>query len=121
MSRSLPRAVAALSLAFLAACASAPTAQERAAATEQSVLAPLKAKYPDIVTSFDISGKRLDLSIDANGYIRTGDDAIAAFKGEAGAAWRKAWMKAHPGKHATLTLRFVDYVNRTWFHETLKA
>lgn len=108
-----------MALSMLAACATAPTPQERAEATEQSVLAPLKAKYPAIVTAFDISGKRLDLSIDANGYIQTGDDTIVQFKSDAAAAWRKAWTKAHPREHATLTLRFMDYMNRTWFKKTL--
>ncbi len=105
----------------LASCSSAPTPKEQIATTELAKLAPLKAKYPAIVTDFDITGTRLDLSIDANGYIETGDDDVARFKVEAAKAWRSAWEAAHPHKHAMLTLRFIDFINRVWFSERLHA
>ena len=108
-------------LAVLAACAPHPTAQEQIAAKETTVLAPLKAKYPDIVVAFDPKGTRLDISIDANGYISTGDDDIDRFKGAISRDWRAAWSAAHPHEHALLTVRLTDFMGRTWVTEHVKA
>lgn len=115
------RLIAALLLLAVASCAVQPTPAERVEATEQASLAPLKAKYPDIVTAFDITGNRLDLAIDANGYIQTGDDKIDRFKADAANAWRTAWMKAHPHRHAMLTVRLMDFMNRDWATEHVRA
>jgi hypothetical protein len=115
------RAAAALVLFLPVACSTAPTPQQRVESTEQSELAPLKKKYPDIVTAFDTFGNRLDLSIDANAYIRTGDDVLDRFRSDASAAWKRAWTKAHPRRHAVLTVRFVDFMRRTWVQENVKA
>lgn len=113
--------LALLLLAGVASCAQQPTPAERIESTEQASLAPLKAKYPDIVTAFDITGNRLDLAIDANGYIQTGDDEVDRFKSDAASAWRTAWMKAHPHQHAMLTLRLMDFMNRVWATEHVRA
>jgi hypothetical protein len=121
MARGWSPALAALTLLLAASCAAQPTPQERVESTEQAALAPLKAKYPDIVTAFDISGNRLDLAIDANAYIQTGDDQIAAFKTDAKNAWRNAWIKAHPQQHAALTVRLMDFMNRVWGTEHTRA
>jgi outer membrane usher protein FimD/PapC len=115
------RAIAALVLAVTASCATAQSPQERIESTEQAALAPLKAKYPDLVTAFDLAGNRLDLSIDANAYIQTDDNVVERFKHDAAGAWRSAWMKAHPGQHATLTLRLVDFMSRSWATERIRA
>ena len=115
----LRRVITALALAFATSCASAPTPAQQIVNTEQAALAPLKAKYPNIVTAFNISGKRLDISIDANGYIQTGDDKIDQFKKDAKHAWLAAWTKAHPHEHAKLTVRFMDFMSRVW--ATLKV
>ncbi len=108
-------------LVALAACAPQPSAQEQLTAQETAALAPLKAKYPDIVVAFAPVGTRLDISIDANGYISTGDDAVAAFKTRASHDWRNAWIAAHPHQHALLTVRMVDFIGRTWLTEKVQA
>ncbi|MGA8840955.1 MAG: hypothetical protein WBG27_08210 [Candidatus Aquilonibacter sp.] len=115
------RAGLGVTLALGAACAPHPTAQEQIDATETTALAPLKAKYPDIVVAFAPNGTRLDISIDANGYISTGDDDVARFKDAISRDWRSAWSTAHPHQHALLTVRLVDFVGRTWVTEHTKA
>ncbi len=108
-------------VALNTACAPHPTAQEQINATETAALAPLKAKYPDIVVAFDPKGTLLDISIDANGYISTGDDDVARFKANVSHDWLAAWSSAHPHQHALLTVRLVDFVGRTWVTEHIKA
>jgi hypothetical protein len=110
-----------LMLALVTACAPHPSAQEQIGANEAAALAPLRAKYPSIVVAFDLKGTRLDVSIDANGYISTGDDVVNAFKARALRDWRAAWSAAHPHQHALLTVRLVDFVGRTWVTEHTKA
>lgn len=105
----------------VASCSPAPTAQQRAHAIERAALAPLQKNYAKIVTAFDISGTRLDLAINANAYIATGDDTLSRFRAQALRDWRDGWRKAHPGKHAVLTLRLMDYINRVWATEHTKA
>jgi hypothetical protein len=114
MARGWLRGSAALMLVLAASCAGSPTPRQQIQSTEQAALAPLKAKYPDIITAFDISGKKLNIAIDANGYIQTGDDEVDQFKKDAASAWRAAWVKAHPHEHAALTVVFTDYINRVW-------
>lgn len=104
-----------------ASCASAPTPQERVQATETAALAPLKTKYSDIVTAFNIKGARLDIAIDANAYDSTGDSVLAQFRSDAADAWKTAWMKAHPHAHAALTVRLLDFMNRVWNTQHVKA
>ncbi len=114
------RAGAALSLLLAAACAQ-PTPAQRAAAVEQTALAPLKAKYPDIITAFDPAGTRLDVAIDANAYIQTDDDVVDRFKSDAAKAWRTAWIAAHPHQHTLLTVRLIDAIARPWVVEHIRA
>jgi hypothetical protein len=121
MANGWSRAVVALLLTLVVSCAAQPTPQEQIETTEQASLAPLKAKYPAIVTSFNISGNRLDIAIDANAYIQTDDSVIDRFKPDATAAWRAAWIKAHPHQHATLTIRLLDFTNRQWDIEHTRA
>ncbi|HUA09901.1 MAG TPA: hypothetical protein VMA98_11600 [Candidatus Acidoferrales bacterium] len=115
------RAGCAVLLSLLASCAPQPSAQERINASETAALAPLKKQYPAIVTAFDLSGTRLDIAIDANGYISTGDDDVDRFKRLASRDWRAAWSAAHPHQHALLTVRLVDFMGRTWATERVKA
>jgi len=114
-----------LGLALLltaAACTPQPTPQQQIDARETAALQPLKAQYPDIVVAFNFKGTtQLDIAIDANGYISTGDDDVDKFKKVALNDWRSAWSAAHPHEHANLTLRFVDFMGRTWVTEHVKA
>jgi hypothetical protein len=109
-------------LVCLASCAPHPSAQEQIDAKETAALAPLKAKYPDIVVAFNLKGTtELDIAIDANGYISTGDDAVEAFKARASRDWRTAWSASHPQQHALLTVRLMDFMGRTWVTEHVKT
>lgn len=112
----------ALVLVLGAACAPQPSAQAQIEAKETAALAPLKAAYPDIVVAFNMKGKtQLDIAIDANGYISTGDNDVDKFKARASRDWRTAWTAAHPHEHALLTVRLVDFMGRTWVTEHVQA
>lgn len=116
------RAGVALLLSVAVACAPQPTPQQQIDTQETAALAPLKAQYPDIVVAFNMKGAtQLDIAIDANGYISTGDDDIDKFKAVAVRDWRSAWSAAHPHEHAKLTLRMVDFMGRTWATEHVSA
>jgi hypothetical protein len=122
MATLLSRLGIALVLILGASCAPQPTAQERIDAQETASLAQLKKAYPDIVVAFDMKGAtQLDVSIDANGYISTGDNDVDKFKKVALDDWRSAWTAAHPHEHAKLTLRLVDFMGRTWATEHVQT
>jgi hypothetical protein len=112
----------ALLLTLATACAPQPTAQQQIDAQETASLAPLKQAYPDIVVAFNMKGTtQLDIAIDANGYISTGDNDVDKFKARAAEDWRTAWTDAHPHQHAQLTLRLVDFMGRIWVTEHVQA
>ena len=115
------RWIAAGAIALLTACSS-PSAQEAAQNQELATLTPLKQKYQDVVTGFDFKpGQTLIVSLDLNNYNAMGDDDQAAMKKTVAAAWRKAWQDAHPGQHATIHLKFMDFIGRTIGTENVKA
>ena len=101
---------AAVLLAAVAACSS-PSATEQAQSAETAALAPLKAKFSGVVIGFDYSGDTtLVVSLDVQTMYNTmGDYEEQAMKTEALSQWRTVWRAQHPGKHATLHVRFVDF------------
>lgn len=112
----------ALLLLLGAACAPHPSVQEQIDAQETATLAPLKAAYPDVITAFNMKGAtQLDIAIDANGYISTGDNDVDKLKARVSRDWRAAWVQAHPHQHALLTVRLVDFMGRTWVTEHVQA
>jgi hypothetical protein len=112
----------ALLLALDAGCGPQPTPQQQIDAAETASLASLKKAYPDIVVAFNMKGTtQLDIAIDANGYISTGDNDVDKFKALASRDWRVAWAQSHPHQHALLTVRFVDFMGRTWVTEHVQA
>ena len=111
----------ALALLVLTACSS-PSPQETAQNQELATLAPLKQKYQDVVMGFDFKpGETLVVSLDLQNYNGMGDDDQAAMKKTVVAAWRKAWQDAHPGQHATIHLKFIDFIGRTVGTEETKT
>ena len=52
------------------------------------------------------------VSLDLQAYIGMDDDAAAAMRRTVAARWRSAWSAAHPGVHATLHVRFIDFIGR---------
>lgn len=111
----------AAAIALLAACSS-PSAQEVAQNQELATLAPLKAKYQEVVTGFDFKpGETLIVSLDINNYNGMGDDDQDAMKKTIAATWRRAWQEAHPGQHAAIHLKLMDFIGRTIGTQTIKA
>lgn len=115
------RLLAAAAIVVLAACSS-PSAEEAAQNQELAALTPLRQKYQDVVVGFDFKPKEtLIVSLDLNNYNGMGDDDQDAMKKVIVATWRKAWLEAHPGQHATIHLQFMDFIGRTIGTETLKV
>jgi hypothetical protein len=111
-------AFAACVLAPLAACSS-PSAHEQVVSTELAAVTPLKATYPGVLMGFDVRGETTLLaSLDLQGYNNTDDDVNAAMRKAVVDGWRRAWSAAHPGAHATLHVRFIDFIGRTIAEKT---
>lgn len=107
--------------ALLSACSS-PAPQQRTTDAEIAAMAPLKHQYSGLVMGFDVrSPETLVVSVDLQQYIETDDDTLKAMQRNALARWRAAWMAAHPHGHATLHLRFIDFVGRTVATKTTKV
>lgn len=115
------RLTAAAAIVLLTACSS-PSPQEAAQNQELATLTPLKQKYQDVVMGFDFKpNETLVVSLDINNYNGMGDDDQDAMKKTIAATWRKAWQEAHPGTHATIRLKLMDFIGRTIGTETIKA
>jgi hypothetical protein len=115
------RAVCFALAATLAACSS-PSPRQQVNDVEIAAMAPLKHQYPDVVMGFDVRPQStLIVSVDLQHYIDDDDDTIAAMKRDALARWRAAWVAAHPHAHATLRVRFIDFIGRRVAEEATKA
>ena len=116
------RRFACAALAALLSACSAPSPQERIDAAELAQLAPLKQTYSGVVMGFDFpSDTTLIVSLDIQSYMGMDDDAIDAMKARLLAGWRAAWVAAHPGAHALLTVRLIDFVGRTIAQESTRV
>jgi hypothetical protein len=94
-------------------CASPQSPSERAVASELAQMSASKRDYPGIVMGFDVrNGTTLLVSLDLQSFIGMDDDAVVAMKRHVVARWRGAWTSAHPGTHATLQVRFIDFIGR---------
>lgn len=117
----MSRFIAAAAIVLLAACSS-PSPQEAAQNQELATLTPLKQKYQDVVVGFDFKpNETLIVSLDLQNYNGMGDDDQDAMKKAISATWRKAWQQAHPGQHATIHLKLMDFIGRTIGTEDVKA
>lgn len=95
-----------------AACAS-PSATQRTTDAEIAAMAPLKRGYPAVVMGFDVrDATTLVVSLDLQAYDGMNDDDAAAMERRAVAGWGRAWKEAHPGRHARLQVRFIDFIGR---------
>ena len=107
------RACATAALAAIAGCSATPSAQQRLVATELNQMTPLKQAYTGVVMGFDVHGETtLIASLDLQSYIGMDDDAAEAMRRAVVARWRSTWSDAHPGAHATLHVRFIDFIGR---------
>jgi hypothetical protein len=92
---------------------SSPSPRERATSSELAQVSALKRDYSGIVMGFDVrDDTTLIVSLDLQTFIGMDDDAAAAMKHTVVARWRSAWSAAHPGDHATLHVRFIDFIGR---------
>ncbi len=82
---------------------------------------PIRKTTDDIATGFQPEGNRIDISIDLSGYQDLSGDSIPPFQAYAMKNWKAAWRKENPGKHATLTVRFLDYTGKPFFSESAKV
>ncbi|MDE2481797.1 MAG: hypothetical protein KGN02_06370 [bacterium] len=101
-----PRRVAALALALLAACSSPPPSADDTAAAK---LAPLKARYPQVIMGFDVHGTTVNVSVDLDQLVSMDEDKEDAMKAVALKTWAKTWSEVHPHQHASLTMRIIDF------------
>lgn len=100
-------------LAILLAACSSPAQRPTGDEAEIAAMAPVKHKYSDIVMGFDIRpASTLIVSVDLQNYIETDDDTLKAMRRDALTHWRASWIAAHPQAHATLHVRFIDFIGR---------
>ena len=111
---------AALALVVIGAC-SGPSPEETSLARETAYMQPMRAEHNDTVVGFDIHGTQMNVGIDLNEWETIDDAADQAIKTEAMARWKAAWTRENPGKHATLTVRLVDYHGHEFFRESAKT
>lgn len=104
-------AVAALAFA-LAGCAQPAAPTNTVAAREQNAVAPLKAKYKDVITGLEVKDRTLVMYVEPNAMSSMDEDAEAAMKAEALNRWKTAWVKEHPRQHGVLRLDVRDYFGR---------
>lgn len=104
------RVFVAVLIAACAACSASP--QERIDAGELASVTALKQKYP-VLAGFDIRPETtLIVSVDLQNYIEMDDADIPPMQRAVLARWRDAWSAAHPHAHATLHVRFIDFIGR---------
>jgi hypothetical protein len=106
------RTIAAVALlTAVTACSAPQSANERAQSAELAQLAPLKAKFPGVLTGFDIrSDTTLVVAVDVQAIIDSMEDADEqGMKAIVLDKWRDAWRANHPHEHAELTVQFIDY------------
>ncbi len=109
-------------LAGLLMACSARSPQQRIDDAELAAVAPLKQKYSGVLMGFDVRPQStLVVSVELQRYIETDDDVIEAMKRDVLARWRAAWTAAHPGTHAPLYVRFIDFIGRTVARESTNA
>jgi hypothetical protein len=106
-------AAATLALATLAGCTGNTSPATAAANAETAALAPLRAKYDNTITGFDINGARVDVSVDLDKFDSMDPDDVPGFKANVLRDWSVAWSAQHPRRHAALTVRFLDYFGKT--------
>lgn len=108
-------------LCLVASGCSKPSDQAQVEQKERDLLAPLKTTYSDQVMGYDIKETTLDISIDANAVLSMDADAEDAMKGRALRDWKSTWVATHPGQHATVRVRMIDFRGTNYADESAKV
>jgi hypothetical protein len=82
---------------------------------------PMRADSANTVVGFAVQGTRIDVAVDPNLWQALDDGGDQAIKTEALSRWKTAWSEENPGRHATLTVRLIDYRGHEFFRETTKV
>jgi hypothetical protein len=113
--------VAAILALFSVGCSS-PSTHERVVSDEVDRLNTLEHHYPGVVTGFDVRGDTtLIVTLDLQSYIGMSDDDAAAMKHAVVERWRSVWSALHPHEHATLHVRFIDFIGRKIAEQSVKV
>ena len=112
----------AVAVAIAAAACASPSATQATTDAEIAAMAPLKHAYPAVVMGFDVHGSTaLVVSLDLQAYDGMNDDDASAMERRAVADWQRAWKDAHPGLHARLQVRFIDFIGRKILERSVSA
>jgi hypothetical protein len=118
----LMRGLACSAILMMIGCSSAQSPRDRATASELAQVSVLKRDFSGIVMGFDVrDDTTLIVSLDLQSYIGMDDDAAAAMQRTVVARWRDAWVAAHPGAHAMLQVRFIDFIGRKIAEQSIRA
>lgn len=110
---SIVRRVAFVTFAcVLAACTQPAPKQDPTLAKEDAAVAPLKAKYKDVITGTEVRDRTLIMYVEPNAMYSMDEDAEAAMKADALQRFKVAWTRTHPHRHAVLRLDVRDYFGR---------
>lgn len=85
---------------------------------EIAALAPLKNNSESTIVGMDVKDNtELVLSLDVEAWTSIDEDDDTAIEALALKDWKAAWIHEHPGLHATLHVRFVDYHGSPIYNE----
>lgn len=99
-------------LGCAAAACSQPASVNPVQAKEEAAVAPLKARYKNVVTGTDVKDRTLILYVDVNNMLSMDEQAEIDMKAAALQRWKGVWSKAHAGKHGVVRLSVRDYYGK---------
>ncbi len=106
---------------LLAAC-STQTPTQSARDAELTAMTAVKSVYPGVLTGFDIQhGTTLVAAFDTEALDSMDEATEGTMKADVLKRWARAWSAQHPHRHATLTVRFIDFLARPESTETTKV
>ena len=118
--RFLNALAAAIVATIIASCSPAPSPQQQTEERERDLMAPLKTKYPTVVTGYDFKGTTVDISVDPNELLQLGEDEQAAMEAAALDRWKSTWHATHSG-HAVVTVRLIDFRGTPWSKKSARV
>ena len=102
----------------LSGCGSSESSRQMTVDREIAALAPLKAGSENTIVGMDVKDNtELVLSLDVEAWTSIDEDDDTAIEALALKDWKAAWIHEHPGLHAILHVRFVDYHGSPVYNE----